>query len=81
MEATEQVNRHAVQIKAHRLLIQQMLIALQTIKPNIVSEIYENISSELLDRSDSKTDDLKRFEAKVDAHVLELLSGVGNAAN
>lgn len=77
MEATEQVTRHAVQIKAHRLLIQQMLIALQTIKPNIVSEIYENISSELLDQPNSKTEDLKRFEAKVDACVLEFLSGVG----
>ena len=77
MEATEQVTRHAVRIQAHRLLIKQMIIQLQTIKPHIVHEIYENISSELQDQHAGKTEDLKRFEAMVDAHVVELLSGVG----
>jgi hypothetical protein len=77
MEATEQVTRHAVHIQAHRLLIQQMIIQLQSIKPSIVQEIYANVSSELQDQHASKTEDLKRFEAKVDAHVAELLSGVG----
>ncbi|MGO9686544.1 MAG: hypothetical protein ACLPTZ_28880 [Beijerinckiaceae bacterium] len=77
MEATEQVTRHAVHIQAHRLLIQQMIIQLQSIKPSIVQEIYANVNSELQDQHASKTEDLKRFEAKVDAHVAELLSGVG----
>jgi hypothetical protein len=36
MEATEQVIRHAAYIKAHGLLIQQIMIQLQTIKPSIV---------------------------------------------
>jgi hypothetical protein len=77
MEANEQVTRHAVHIQAHRLLMQQMIIQLQTIKPSIVQEIYENISSELRDQHDCKTEDSKRFAAMVDAHIAELLSGVG----
>lgn len=74
MDATEQITRHAVNIRAHRLLIQQILIKLQSVNPKIVQEIYENISSELRDQENSRSDE---FEAKVDAHVAELLSGVG----
>jgi hypothetical protein len=77
MDATEQITRHAVNIRAHRLLIQQILIKLQSVNPKIVQEIYENISSELRDQENSRSDDFKKFEAKVDAHVAELLSGVG----
>lgn len=80
MDATEQITRHAVHIQAHRLLIQQMIIQLQSIQhvqPSTIQEIYDNISSKLQSQDDSKTEDLKRFEAKVDAHVAELLSGVG----
>jgi hypothetical protein len=58
-----------------------MIIELQAIKPSIVQEIYENISSELRDQHAGKTEDLKRFEAKVDAHIAELLSGVGLRTN
>jgi hypothetical protein len=77
MDATEQITRHAVNIRAHRLLIQQILIQLQSVNPKIVREIYENISSQLLDQENGRSDDLKKFEAKVDAHIAELLSGVG----
>lgn len=77
MDATEQITRHAVNIRAHRLLIQQILIQLQSVNPKIVQQIYENISFELRDQESSRSDDLKKFDAKVDEHVAELLSGVG----
>jgi len=51
MDATEQIDRHAMNLKAHRLL-QQILIQLQSVNPNIVEEIYGNISSELRERDD-----------------------------
>jgi len=77
MNATEQIDRHAMNIKAHRLLIQQILIQLQSVNPKIVREIYENISSELRDEKNGRSGDLRTFDAKVDTHVAELLSGVG----
>ena len=77
MDATEQVTRHAANIRAHRLLIQQILIQLLSINPKIVQEIYENIGSELLDQEDGRSDDLKKIDAEVGAHIAELLSGVG----
>ncbi|MGB7097663.1 MAG: hypothetical protein WBD95_02700, partial [Xanthobacteraceae bacterium] len=72
MDATEQITRHAVNIRAHRLLIQQILIQLQSVNPKIVQQIYENISFELRDQESSRSDDLKKFDAKVDEHVAEL---------
>jgi hypothetical protein len=77
MDATEQITRHAMNIRAHRLLIQQILIKLQSVDPKIVQEIYENISSELRDQPNGRSDELQKFDAKVDACVAELLSGVG----
>jgi hypothetical protein len=69
MDATEQIIR--------RLIIQQILIQLQFVNPKIVQEIYENISSELLDQENGRSDDLKKRDAEVSAHIAELLSGVG----
>jgi len=77
MDATQQITRHAVNIRAHRLLIQQILIQIQSVNPKIVPQIYENISSELRDSDINRSDDVKKFDAKVDEYVAELLSGVG----
>ena len=55
VEAAEQITRHAIHIQAHRLLIQQIIVQLHSIRPSIVQEIYERISSELQAQGGSKT--------------------------
>jgi hypothetical protein len=74
MPAPKQVERHAVQIKANRLLIQQMIIQMRTLKPKFIEEIYDRISTELSSH-EAKSKRQRAFDAKVDAHVAELLSG------
>lgn len=77
MKTNVEITRHAVHIRAHRFLIQQMILELQSIRPKIVAEMYERISSDLQAHEEVKTKDLITLDAKVDAHVAELLSGVG----
>ena len=76
MDATEQITRHAVNIRAHRLLIQQILIKLQLCTDNCPRDLRKHQFRETPPRyqENSRSDE---FEAKVDAHVAELLSGVG----
>ena len=74
MTASKRVVRHAVNIEAHRLLIQQLVLQLRIANPKIVEEIYERTSAELQSH-EAKSKSKRAFDAKVDAHIAELLSG------
>jgi hypothetical protein len=76
MEASQQVYRHAVHIRSHRLLIQQIILQLRNLRPKIIDEIYENIASELEPGPLTEPGTAKMNRA-IDAHVAELLCGVG----
>jgi hypothetical protein len=74
MAASEQVVRHAVSIMANRLLIQEIIAQLARKNPKFISEIYDKVHDRLLSPNGKSKRQLA-FDAKVDAHIHELLSG------